>query len=98
MQTIVFSPIWEFFLPHSAPKYPDLPTLGRAIRHMREQSGISAEELAATTGIARQRIDSLERGRLDPTYETLFTLADGLGVKLSELLSLAERLTESPGA
>lgn len=95
MQTTVCDPIWEFFLPHGAPSYPDLPTLGRAIRHTRQQSGISVEALAAATGIARQRIDSLERGRLDPTYETLFTLADGLGVKLSELLSLAERLTES---
>jgi transcriptional regulator with XRE-family HTH domain len=93
MQTIVFSPIWELFLPHSTPRYPDLPTLGRAIQQIREQSGISAEELAAATGIARKRIDSLERGRLNPTYETLFTLADGLGVQLSELLRLAERLT-----
>ena len=82
-------------MPHSTPRYPDLPTLGRAVRRTREQNSISTEELAAATGIDRRRIDSLERGRLDPTYETLFALADGLGVKLSELLSLAERLTES---
>lgn len=62
---------------------------------MREQRGMSADELAAASGIARQRIDTLERGHLDPTYELLMALAEGLGVQPSALVSFAEQLQES---
>lgn len=59
---------------------------------MREQQGISTEELARATGISRQRIDALEAGQLDPTYELLLALAEGLGVQPSALMTLAEQL------
>ncbi|HEX5853924.1 MAG TPA: helix-turn-helix transcriptional regulator, partial [Solirubrobacteraceae bacterium] len=79
-------------MPESPHRDPDVPDLGRAIRRMREQRGISAEVLATATGISRQRIDSLERGRLDPTYELLLALTQGLGVQLSALVRAAEQL------
>jgi transcriptional regulator with XRE-family HTH domain len=40
-------------------------------------------------------VDALETGQLDPTYELLLALADGLGVEPSALVILAERLKES---
>jgi transcriptional regulator with XRE-family HTH domain len=62
---------------------------------MREQRGISADELADATGMHRRGIDALEAGHLDPTYELLLALADGLGVEPSALVIFAEQLKES---
>ncbi len=93
--TVVFSPIWELFLPGSGHKDADLAILGRAVRQMREQRGMSADELADVTGMTRQRIDALETGRFDPTYELLLALAKGLGIQPSALVAVAEQLEES---
>jgi transcriptional regulator with XRE-family HTH domain len=62
---------------------------------MREQLGMSAEELADATGMSRQRIYALETGHLDPTYELLLALARGLNTQVSTLATLAEQLKES---
>jgi transcriptional regulator with XRE-family HTH domain len=62
---------------------------------MREQRDMSADELAATAGMSRQRIEALETGHLDPTYELLLALAEGLGIQPSALVTLAEQLKES---
>jgi transcriptional regulator with XRE-family HTH domain len=92
MMTIVFSAIWGLFLPGSGHRDADLLVLGRALRRMREQRGTSADELAGATSIDRERIDALESGRLDPTYELLLALAEGLGVQPSALVIFAEQL------
>ncbi len=93
--TIVFNRNWELFVPDSGHRPVDLASLGRAVRRMREQRGVSAEELAAATGMARQRIDALETGRLDPTYELLVALTEALQTRPSALVGLAEQLSEA---
>jgi transcriptional regulator with XRE-family HTH domain len=82
-------------LPESGHTHADLPTLGRALRRLREQRRMSADELAGAVGIDRRRIDALEAGRLDPGYELLLALADALDVQPSALVLLAERLAGS---
>ena len=82
-------------MPESGHTDANLLVLGRAIRRMREQRGISTDDLAGAGGVSRQRIDALEAGQLDPSYELLLALAKGLGVPLSALLLLAEQLNES---
>jgi transcriptional regulator with XRE-family HTH domain len=62
---------------------------------MREELGMSAEALADATDMGRQRIDALEDGRLDPTYEQLLELAEGLDTQVSVLVALAARLKGS---
>lgn len=95
MNTVVFSAIWELFLPDGGHQDADLAILGRAVRQMREQRGMSADELAGATGLTRQRIDVVETGHLDPTYELLLALAEGLRIQPSALVALAEQLKES---
>jgi transcriptional regulator with XRE-family HTH domain len=95
MKTVVFIPIWELFMPERGQQDADLAILGRAVRRMREERGISADELADATDMTRQRIDVLETGHLDPTYELLLTLAEALGTQPSALVALAEQLKES---
>ena len=73
----------------------DLLILGRAIRRMREQMSMSADELADATGMAPRRLAALETGRLDPTYDLLLVVVEGLGVRLSALMALAEQLEQS---
>jgi transcriptional regulator with XRE-family HTH domain len=62
---------------------------------MREQRGMSADELAGAIDMRRQRIEALETGHLDPTYELLLALAEGLGIQPSALVTLAEQLKEA---
>jgi transcriptional regulator with XRE-family HTH domain len=59
---------------------------------MREQQGMSADELAGATGMGHERLDALEAGHLDPTYELLLALAEALGIQPSALVTLAEQL------
>jgi transcriptional regulator with XRE-family HTH domain len=82
-------------LAQSSYKEPNLVILGRAVKLMREQKGMSVEELAISSGIPSKRIGLLEAGELDPTYELLVEIADGLDIQPSALVMLAERLGAS---
>jgi transcriptional regulator with XRE-family HTH domain len=64
----------------------ELIRLGATFRQVREREGISVADLTARTGINARRISNLEAGRLDPTYDVLIALADGMGVRVSELV------------
>ena len=79
----------------SSYKEPNLLILGRAVKLMREQRGMSVDELADASGVLRERIGAVEAGQLDPTYELLLKIADGLGIQPSALVTLAEQLNES---
>jgi transcriptional regulator with XRE-family HTH domain len=76
-------------------KDPNLIVLGRAVQLIREQRSMSAGELAKASGVLREHLDALEAGQLDPTYELLLEIADGLGAQPSALVILAEQL-DSP--
>ena len=62
---------------------------------MREQRGMSVDELANASGVLRERIGAVEAGQLDPTYELLLKIADGLGIQPSALVTLTEQLNKS---
>jgi len=47
---------------------------------------LSVLELSRRSGVARGTIAALERGEGNPTVDTLYALADTLGVPLSSLL------------
>jgi transcriptional regulator with XRE-family HTH domain len=70
----------------------DLRFLGQAIGQIRAERGMSVDDLAAAPGIEHTLIEELERGRLDPSYEHLLALADGLGVRPSSFVIRAEEL------
>lgn len=64
----------------------ELARFGESFRQVREQQRVSVADLAARTGIDAQRISALEAGRLDPAYDVMIALADGMGVPLSALV------------
>lgn len=65
--------------------------LGNVLREFRTESRISQEELGLRTGVHRNYIGGIERGERNPSVTTIATLADALGVKLSELFERAGR-------
>ena len=69
--------------------YPaELKKLGKRIRVIRKEKGISQEDLATDAGIERAYMGSIERGERNPTYDKLLSIADALSVSLSELVDV----------
>jgi transcriptional regulator with XRE-family HTH domain len=61
-------------------------TLGRNIRRLREEAGLSQEQLAFDAGMKRSYLSDMERGVRNPTVRALGRLADALKVKPARLL------------
>jgi transcriptional regulator with XRE-family HTH domain len=70
----------------------DLRMLGEAIRDLREQRRLTADELSAAVALPTAQLAALERGRLDPELELIVALARGLGVRPSKIFIRAEQL------
>jgi transcriptional regulator with XRE-family HTH domain len=68
--------------------------LGTAIERSREEAGLSQEELSARSGVHPTHVSGLERGARNPTYETLVRVAEGLGVTVGLLATLADEIYE----
>jgi transcriptional regulator with XRE-family HTH domain len=65
----------------------DSAAIGRRIRQERERQGWSQLRLAVEAGLIPNTIWRLERGKgEDPRLSTLRSIADALGVKLTDLL------------
>jgi CheY-like chemotaxis protein/DNA-binding XRE family transcriptional regulator len=64
----------------------ELTRFGETFRQVREREGIGVAELAARTGIDAQQVNALEAGRLDPAFDVMCALVDGIGIRLSALI------------
>jgi transcriptional regulator with XRE-family HTH domain len=60
---------------------------GRVLREYRLKSTLSQEELALDAGIDRTFVSLLERGKRQPTLQTVFRLAKVLGVSPATLVA-----------
>lgn len=67
-------------------RYRDLKKFGRSLRARREADGFSQEQLAHDSGLSRNYVGEMERGRRDPTISTLLALAEALGCSPADLL------------
>ena len=71
-------------------KHPDALALevGQRIRALREEAGITQEQLAFTSELgSKGHLSSLEKGLVMPTVATLKALADRLGVLVADLVN-----------
>jgi transcriptional regulator with XRE-family HTH domain len=75
---------------------PDAAALGRAVRLIRDERGISQVQLAADTGFMQSWISHVERGARNPSWNNVVRLAEGLGVSPAELVKRAEACAECP--
>lgn len=63
-----------------------LKNLGKNIRSLRLNQGISQEELAFKIDSARNFIGCIERAEKSPTVYTLFRIAQALNVKIEDIV------------
>ena len=60
-------------------------SLGHRLAELRNAAGISQDALALKSGVARNAISSLEKGKGNPTVGTLESLTSALGVPFTSL-------------
>ena len=66
--------------------------VGKRIRQLREEAGLTLEKLAYESDLgSKGHLSNLERGLVHPTIHTLKMLADRLGVGLLDLVCLPEQ-------
>jgi transcriptional regulator with XRE-family HTH domain len=69
---------------------PTSGDMGRAVRVLRRQRGLSIEALAFAAGMHPTYLSSIEREGRNPSLTKLWALVDALGVPFGEMARLAE--------
>jgi transcriptional regulator with XRE-family HTH domain len=64
-------------------------SLGRAIRALRRERGLTLLQLAAASGLSQPFLSQLELGRSRPSMRSLFRIATALGTTQQTLLAMA---------
>ena len=70
--------------------------VGRNLRHVRKQQGLSRGAAARSAGLTRRELAQYERGKVEVPESDLWCLAGSCGVDVSELLPRREPLRVSP--
>jgi transcriptional regulator with XRE-family HTH domain len=60
--------------------------VGRNFARLRQERGLTQEQVEELSGFSQQYLSGLERGRRNPTIITLYELAQALGVDHLDLL------------
>jgi len=68
----------------------DSVVVGRVIRDLRKQKGITQEVLSGFAGVARTHLTMIENGSKQANFETLWRIALALDIKPSELVAAIE--------
>ncbi|MDY7220679.1 helix-turn-helix domain-containing protein [Halalkalibacterium halodurans] len=70
-------------------------TIAEVLRHHRKQKGLSQEQLALLSGLDRSYISLIERGKRQPTLNTIFQISKALEVSPSKLVQEIEQRNEN---
>jgi transcriptional regulator with XRE-family HTH domain len=65
------------------------PALGKAIRQLRRDRGVSQEALAYEAGVTSGTLSLIERGRSNPTWGTVKGICSALDMDIAELAALS---------
>jgi len=63
---------------------------GQYVRRIRNDMGLSQDELAFRCGLTTPMVSYIEKGERNSSFETLEKLAHGLGITMSKLLAFDE--------
>jgi transcriptional regulator with XRE-family HTH domain len=77
------------------PRSPAHAALGRAVKDLRHEAGLTQEELADRIQTDFTSVGCLERGDSNPTFSSLLRVAEGLGIELDELIERFEQVRRS---
>ena len=64
--------------------------IGARIAEIRSQKSMTQEHLAGEMGISSKYLSSIERGKENPTMNTLITLSEALKVDLGEIFRFVQ--------
>ncbi len=67
-------------------------SFGLVLRQLRQNRGLSQEQLGFESGYHRTYISLLERGQKSPSLQTIFKLAEVLNVEPSEIIERVQAL------
>ncbi len=67
-------------------------TLRNNIRRLRFERNMTQEELALRTGVSRQTIMSIERGRTNPSILLAYKIAEALAVDVNMVFAIEGKL------
>lgn len=62
-------------------------SLAATLRRLRQEAGLNLGELAQRSDLAPSTLSKIENAQMSPTYETILSLASGLGVDVTELFA-----------
>jgi len=65
-------------------------TLGEKIKFFRENKGLNLSELAKKAGVAKSTLFKIEENKTNPTINTIWAIAEVLGVPFGELVGEGE--------
>lgn len=60
---------------------------GAALRQRRKGMGVTQERLAEAAGLTPTFVSMMERGQYQPTLQTVFAVAAGLGIDVADLVA-----------
>ena len=66
-------------------------TFGQVLKALRDEHGLSQQQLALDSDLDRTYISLLERGLRQPTLGTVFKIAEVLKVSPSDIVGLVEK-------
>ena len=69
--------------------------VGKAIRDLRKEKGISQDVLSGFAGIAHTHLTMIENGTKQANFETLWKIALALDIRPSELVARIEEEIEN---
>lgn len=72
--------------------------LGEVIALRRKRLGLSQEELSHASGVDRSFLSSVERGKRSPSFGTVASIASGLKMRYTRLISNCEQCMEKKKA
>lgn len=70
------------------------PALGKAIRQLREERGMTQEALAHAAGVTVGHLSTIERGHSNPTWATVRAVALAVDTSIRDLAQLTEKNEE----
>lgn len=72
------------------------PELGQTLQALRKGKSLTLDKLADASGISKSMLSQIERGQTNPTFATLWSLTNALGVEIGDILEQSENAQNTP--
>ncbi len=73
-------------VPRTARPPQEPPRVGAALAALRQQRGLSLDELSRLAGVSKSMLSQIERNQANPTVAVVWRLSTALGIGLGDLL------------